>query len=389
MAAPRGGHASQQQQQQQQYAQPAARGSGSSAAPRKRKKPNNGRIPRPMNSFMCFAKEYRPKLQEANPGTDNKVISKELGRLWKGLSETERQRYIDESERLAEEHKRMYPDWKFTRDTTKNKKKKAQAEVSASVASSLSRNSHALAHGYGAPMAAHPVSQQSAPSQAYRAPFSSQPGQPHHQQRHHGAVAAAPHAQGLPAYARQQQQQQEEEAFFMTGLSDGKREQALQRLQRYGMEAAASVPTSYAEQRAAPPHFLPPPPYAEAHLMRDVGPEELKELHDVYRERQLNSYRQQQLRRQIMESQPPPEYVAPPLAAMGDSSRHSAEDSAANSESAEAHDGHDDVHGDEGEADDDGVSAVGHSPHAAHSPPSYTSPPHFEQASRLNSVGAH
>jgi hypothetical protein len=166
---------------------------------------------------------------------------------------------------------------------------------------------------------------------------------------------------------------------------DGKREQARQRLQRYGMEAAvnyAGDATAYGGHPAGP-HCLPPPSYADAQAMKGVGPEDLKELHDVYRERQLNSYRQQQLRRQIMESQPPPGYVDPPLAALGDSSHHSAEsgsDAGGGDGDGAGHDGRRRAStGGSGSGSDD----------AKEDPPSYAEPPHYDQASRLSPMGAH
>eukprot|EP01147_Barroeca_monosierra_P010913 gene10913-2987_t len=80
------------------------------------------KIPRPMNSFMCFAKRYRQILQQENPGLDNKDISRMLGLKWRSLSEDERSIYTEQAKALAHEHRALYPEWKFTRETKKKKR---------------------------------------------------------------------------------------------------------------------------------------------------------------------------------------------------------------------------------------------------------------------------
>lgn len=92
------------------------------STPHKDKKVKKNKIPRPMNSFMCFGKEYRKKIQQQHPNLDNKGVSKLLGQQWASLSDDERQVYVDQASNLAEEHKRLYPNWKFTRDTSKKRK---------------------------------------------------------------------------------------------------------------------------------------------------------------------------------------------------------------------------------------------------------------------------
>eukprot|EP00912_Choanoflagellata_sp_UC4_P002512 UC4_evm2s1590 len=86
--------------------------------------PKEKRIPRPMNSFMVYAKEQRKILQIDHPNLDNKVISKMLGDNWKKITPEDKEKYVIEAKKLAEIHKEKYPDWKFKRDTSKNKKAK-------------------------------------------------------------------------------------------------------------------------------------------------------------------------------------------------------------------------------------------------------------------------
>lgn len=47
------------------------------------------------------------------PDMHNAEISRRLGKIWKLLSETEKQPYVDESERLRVQHMLQYPDYKY------------------------------------------------------------------------------------------------------------------------------------------------------------------------------------------------------------------------------------------------------------------------------------
>eukprot|EP00041_Stephanoeca_diplocostata_P016776 m.331593 g.331593 ORF g.331593 m.331593 type:complete len:345 (-) comp20482_c0_seq1:349-1383(-) len=88
------------------------------------------RIARPMNSFMVFAQEYRAQLRTTHPEIDNKEISKMLGQKWKNLTEQEKKKYVNEAERLAEQHKKDHPDWKFVRAPPRKKPKAGSTVIS-------------------------------------------------------------------------------------------------------------------------------------------------------------------------------------------------------------------------------------------------------------------
>ncbi len=66
-----------------------------------------------MNAFMVWSQLERRKIVEVTPDKHNAEISKELGRRWKLLSETDRQPYIEEAERLRTLHQKEYPDYKY------------------------------------------------------------------------------------------------------------------------------------------------------------------------------------------------------------------------------------------------------------------------------------
>jgi hypothetical protein len=105
------------------------------------------KIPRPPNSFMIFAQEYRPLMSQHRPDLKNKVISTELGKAWKALSDDERAFYDLKAKEAAAEHKVMYPDYvynpqearlrKAQRDQTK-KKLKAERQLQRKNAKSVS-----------------------------------------------------------------------------------------------------------------------------------------------------------------------------------------------------------------------------------------------------------
>ena len=66
-----------------------------------------------MNAFMVWSQIERRKISEVAPDMHNAEISKRLGKRWKLLTDTERQPYIEEAERLRLLHMQEYPDYKY------------------------------------------------------------------------------------------------------------------------------------------------------------------------------------------------------------------------------------------------------------------------------------
>lgn len=74
---------------------------------------NSNHVKRPMNAFMVWSKSERKRMSSANPHLHNADISRNLGYIWRKLSDSERLPYIIESERLRNEHHKKYPDYKY------------------------------------------------------------------------------------------------------------------------------------------------------------------------------------------------------------------------------------------------------------------------------------
>lgn len=97
-----------------------------------------------MNAFMVWSQIERRKICEVQPDMHNAEISKRLGRVWKTLTDSQRQPFIEEAERLRKLHMVEYPDYKYrprkktskpapTPKTKEGKKRKATASSSGNI----------------------------------------------------------------------------------------------------------------------------------------------------------------------------------------------------------------------------------------------------------------
>ncbi|XP_025202000.1 transcription factor Sox-11-like [Melanaphis sacchari] len=77
------------------------------------KKNNPNHIKRPMNAFMVWSQIERRRICHDQPDMHNAEISKQLGMLWKTLTEEQRKPFIEEAETLRLMHLKEYPDYKY------------------------------------------------------------------------------------------------------------------------------------------------------------------------------------------------------------------------------------------------------------------------------------
>ena len=77
------------------------------------KKNGVNHVKRPMNAFMVWSQIERHKIIEDTPNCNHAQISKLLGKRWKALSQSERNPFIEEAERLRQLHMAEFPDYKY------------------------------------------------------------------------------------------------------------------------------------------------------------------------------------------------------------------------------------------------------------------------------------
>ncbi|NXQ79216.1 SOX30 factor, partial [Nyctibius grandis] len=91
-------------------------------------KDKSGRVKRPMNAFMVWARIHRPALAKANPAATNTDISVQLGLEWSKLTEEQKQPYYDEALKIKQRHEEEFPGWIY--QPRQGKKKRFPLPVS-------------------------------------------------------------------------------------------------------------------------------------------------------------------------------------------------------------------------------------------------------------------
>lgn len=72
-------------------------------------KTKSGRVKRPMNAFMVWARIHRAAVAKANPGANNAEISVQLGLEWSKLTEEQKQPYYEEANKIKLRHREEFP----------------------------------------------------------------------------------------------------------------------------------------------------------------------------------------------------------------------------------------------------------------------------------------
>ena len=75
---------------------------------------SNDKTKRPMNAFFLYSTFQRKKQsQDKTLAAHQNDVCRSFGATWKQLSKEEKQPFYDEAKRLAAEHKRLNPDYKY------------------------------------------------------------------------------------------------------------------------------------------------------------------------------------------------------------------------------------------------------------------------------------
>nr|AFD29619.1 SOXP-1 [Schmidtea mediterranea]AFJ24741.1 soxP-4 [Schmidtea mediterranea] len=78
-----------------------------------RKRRRRPTTPRPLNTFMIFSRHIRRNILSVFPDASNSQLSKELGILWKKVTNEIKSLYEEEAKRLAQLHALEFPDYKY------------------------------------------------------------------------------------------------------------------------------------------------------------------------------------------------------------------------------------------------------------------------------------
>lgn len=76
-------------------------------------KNTNGRIKKPINAFLVWARIHRSIIKKANPKASFKELSEQMGILWSNLSKEEKQPYYEEAFKIKQRHDNEFPDWEY------------------------------------------------------------------------------------------------------------------------------------------------------------------------------------------------------------------------------------------------------------------------------------
>ncbi|NXS17905.1 SOX30 factor, partial [Mystacornis crossleyi] len=103
-------------------------------------KTKSGRVKRPMNAFMVWARIHRPAVAKANPGANNAEISVQLGLEWSKLTEEQKQPYYEEANKIKLRHREEFPGWVYQPNKKKCSPPPGSAAFSGTSQSTITTN---------------------------------------------------------------------------------------------------------------------------------------------------------------------------------------------------------------------------------------------------------
>lgn len=102
-----------------------------SSSKKDKKKPH---IKKPLNAFMLYMKEMRPKVVAECTLKESAAINQILGRKWHALTREEQAKYYEQARKERQLHMQMYPGWSardnYAQSKEKRKRKREKAQES-------------------------------------------------------------------------------------------------------------------------------------------------------------------------------------------------------------------------------------------------------------------
>lgn len=93
------------------------------------------KVPRPMNSFMIYAKRHRAQVHQLYPLCDNRTVSKILSDTWYAMDAEKKREYFALAAEMRQEHFRLHPNfkWKTTHSETNEPQRKKSPNAATNV----------------------------------------------------------------------------------------------------------------------------------------------------------------------------------------------------------------------------------------------------------------
>jgi len=102
--------------------------------PSKKKDKKKPHIKKPLNAFMLYMKEMRPKVVAECTLKESAAINQILGRKWHALTREEQAKYYEQARKERQLHMQMYPGWSardnYAQSKEKRKRKREKAQES-------------------------------------------------------------------------------------------------------------------------------------------------------------------------------------------------------------------------------------------------------------------
>lgn len=85
-------------------------------------------VKKPLNAFMLYMKEIRPKLIQETNTKDSIAINKLIGKMWQSLPKEEQEKYFALARNEREIHRKLYPSYTSCDQYAISKKKRRKRD---------------------------------------------------------------------------------------------------------------------------------------------------------------------------------------------------------------------------------------------------------------------